>query len=98
MLPVPTVCAISNGEASKAATANLATKRPAKLQFKIVNLRFGLFTELLLSSRFKNSEAGSAIAVRWDEKLRISTRCEQHELKSNYPRTQVDAWDGEAFR
>jgi hypothetical protein len=53
MLPVPTVCAISNGEASKTATANFATKRPAKLQFKIVNLPFGLFTEPLLKFPFQ---------------------------------------------
>jgi hypothetical protein len=62
MLPVPTVCAISKGEASKAATANLATKRTAKLQFKIVNLPFGLFTELLL--KFPFQKFGSWIGNR----------------------------------
>ena len=49
MLPVPTVWARSSGDASRmpAAAINLnrTDKRRAKLKFKIVDRRFGIFTE-----------------------------------------------------
>jgi hypothetical protein len=94
MLPVPTVCAISQGKASsKTAAAKREirnTKRREDFQFKIVNLPFGLFTEPLLKLPFQ--KLGCWIGNRRSMGLETahSTWRERHEFKSRYSRTQVD--------